>query len=73
MPWEKSLSGVTEPAVFLDTGDEAPYNGEPEYSINTDKAETLGFQFTNLKDWIYDLVDYYIERVKYSSASSGIY
>ena len=60
-------------AVFLDTGDEAPYNGEPEYSINTDKAETLGFQFTNLKDWIYDLVDYYIERVKYSSASSGIY
>lgn len=60
-------------AVFLDTGDEAPYNGEPEYSINTDKAETLGFQFTNLKDWIYDLVDYYIERVKYSSASSEIY
>ena len=60
-------------AVFLDTGDEAPYNGETEYSINTDKAETLGFQFTNLKDWIYDLVDYYIERVKYSSASSGIY
>ena len=38
MPWEKSLSGVTEPAVFLDTGDEAPYNGETEYSINTDKA-----------------------------------
>ena len=73
MPWEKNLSGVTEPAVFLDTGDEAPYNGEPEYSINTDKAETLGFQFTNLKDWIYDLVDYYIERVKYSSASSEIY
>ena len=60
-------------AVFLDTGDEAPYNGEPEYSINTDKAETLGFQFTNLKDWIYDLVDYYRERVKYSSASSEIY
>ena len=51
-------------AVFLDTGDEAPYNGEPEYSINTDKAETLGFQFTNLKDWIYDLIDYYIKLVK---------
>lgn len=51
-------------AVFLDTGDEAPYNGEPEYSINTDKAETLGFQFTNLKDWIYDLIDYYIKLVE---------
>ena len=64
MPWEKSLSGVTEPIVFLDTGDEAPYNGEPEYSINTDKAETLGFQFTNLKDWIYDLIDYYIKLLE---------
>lgn len=48
-------------AVFHDIGDVAPYNGEPEYSINTDKAEKLGFQFSNLKDWIYDLIDYYIE------------
>ena len=64
MPWEKNLSGVTEPTVFLDTGDEAPYNGETEYSINTEKAETLGFQFTNLKDWIYDLIDYYIKLVE---------
>lgn len=47
-----------------ETGDDAPYNGEPEYSINTKKAEKLGFQFTNLKDWIYDLMDYYIELVK---------
>ena len=51
-------------AIFADTGDLAPYNGESEYSINTDKAEKLGFQFTNLKDWIYDLIDYYIEIVK---------
>lgn len=51
-------------AIFRDTGDEAPYNGEPEYSINTDKAKKLGFQFSNLKDWIYDLIDYYIELVK---------
>lgn len=51
-------------AIFSDTGDEAPYNGEPEYSINTDKAENLGFQFSNLKDWIYDLIDYYIEIIK---------
>lgn len=47
-------------AIIDKTGDAAPYNGEPEYSINTDKAEALGFRFTNLKDWIYDLIDYYI-------------
>jgi len=50
-------------AILSADGDEAPYNGEPEYSINTDKATELGFEFSNLKDWIYDLVDYYIELV----------
>ncbi|MBS7340988.1 MAG: hypothetical protein KIH00_12225 [Lachnospiraceae bacterium] len=43
-----------------DDGEEAPYNGEPEYSINTEKATALGFRFSNLKDWIYELLDYYI-------------
>ncbi len=48
--------------AILDTkGDAAPYNGEPEYSINTDKAEKLGFRFSNLKDWIYELIDGYID------------
>lgn len=49
-------------AIIDKAGDKAPYNGEPEYSINTDKAEELGFQFSNLKDWIYDLIDYYIDN-----------
>lgn len=48
-------------AILSDEGEEAPYNGEPDYSINTDKAEASGFQFSNLKDWIYDLLDHYIE------------
>ena len=48
-------------AVLREDGDSAPYNGEPEYSINTDKAKSLGFKFSNLKDWIYELLDYYIE------------
>ncbi len=33
-------------------GEPAPYNGEPEYSINTAKAESLGYQFSVLEDWI---------------------
>ena len=47
-------------AVIETGGDPAPYNGEPEYSINTDKANALGFRFSRLRDWIYDLLDYYI-------------
>ncbi|MBQ1745065.1 MAG: NAD-dependent epimerase/dehydratase family protein [Clostridiales bacterium] len=51
-------------ALLADDGDNAPYNGEIEYSINTDKAEALGFGFSDLKDWIYELIDYYIGLVR---------
>ena len=48
-------------AVLSDDGDSAPYNGTPEYSIDTQKAESLGFKFTDINDWIFDLLDYYID------------
>lgn len=51
-------------AVLSDDGDNAPYNGEVEYSINTDLAESLGYKFSSLKDWIYDLLDYYILTIQ---------
>ncbi len=50
-------------AVLDENGDEAPYNDEVAYSINTDKASELGYTFSNLKDWIYDLIDYYIFKI----------
>lgn len=52
-------------AIIEASGDPAPYNGEPEYSINTDKANALGFRFSRLRDWIYDLLDYYIAGLTY--------
>lgn len=51
-------------AIIDKAGEEAPYNGEPEYSINTKKAKELGFEFSSLHDWIYGLLDYYIQSVK---------
>ena len=48
-------------AVLSEDGDPAPYNGTPEYSINTQKAESLGFEFSDINDWIYGLLDYYID------------
>ena len=50
-------------AILDKEGDIAPYNGEPEYSINTEKANELGFKFSELQDWIYELLDYYIQLV----------
>ena len=49
-------------AILSAEGEPAPYNGEPPYSINTKKAERLGYAFTELKDWIYELLDVYRER-----------
>lgn len=50
-------------AIIDKIGDNAPYNGVPEYSINTEKAIGLGFRFSALQDWIYELLDYYIGLV----------
>ena len=48
-------------SIIHSLGDTAPYNGEPDHCINTDKAKKLGYQFSNLNDWLWDLVDYYID------------
>lgn len=48
-------------AVISEAGDPAPYNGEPEYSINTEKAQTAGFRFSQVSEYIYPLLDHYIE------------
>lgn len=50
-------------AIIVEEGESAPYNGEPEYSINTEKAQALGFEFSILQDWIYELIDYYIQLI----------
>ena len=51
-------------AVVDSAGEDGPYNGEPEYSINTERAQKLGFHFSQINDWIYNLLDYYIDLVK---------
>lgn len=50
-------------AVLDEAGEDAPYNGEPAYSINTRRAEELGFRFSNVRDWMFDLLDALIASV----------
>lgn len=50
-------------AIIDKEGENAPYNEAFDYSVNTEKAQKLGFRFTNLRDWIFELVDHYIELV----------
>lgn len=52
-------------AIFAPDGDPAPYNGEGEYTINTDLARSLGFKFSPLRPRIYALIDSYINLCPY--------
>ncbi len=51
-------------AMITPEGEKAPYNGEVAYSINTELAKTLGYEFNEVRSWIWELVDYYIELIK---------
>ena len=41
----------------------APYNEGEDFSLNTEKAKMSGYHFSELKSWIYKLLDYYIAEV----------
>ena len=38
----------------------APYTGGEAFSLNTRKAEEAGYTFSELRNWIYKLLDHYI-------------
>jgi len=40
-----------------------PYNGQEAFSLDTERAQALGFSFTKLDDWIYGLIDNFIEEI----------
>lgn len=48
--------------IIAENGDIAPYNGETQFSLNTGQANKLGYDFSELKAWIYELIDFYIDE-----------
>ena len=51
-------------AIISSDGEPAPYNGECSHRINIEKAQSLGFVFSHINDWIYELIEYYIKRLQ---------
>ena len=49
-------------AVFSKAGLEGPYNGQKSFSLDVSRAENLGYSFTILEDWIWGLLDGFIEK-----------
>lgn len=48
--------------ILSENGNPAPYNGEAPYWINTSLAKSIGFSFTPLHEWVYDLIDFYLVK-----------
>ena len=50
--------GLGKKAVISQQGDDAPYNGiEDILSFNTEKAESTGYRFRELNEWLYPLIN----------------
>lgn len=45
-----------------DSGIKGGYNGEVSHSLSNKLANDIGFHFSNSMDWIYPILDYYIEE-----------
>lgn len=56
-------SKIHKKAILDISGDKAPYNRLPDYSINTDKAAEIGYIFSDIKEWIFDVLDFYINKI----------
>ena len=51
-------------AIISENADNAPYNSTPSFSISTLEAKSIGYVFSNINDWIYELLDFYIKQYK---------
>ena len=50
--------------ILSEDGEKAPYNGAEDYSMNVEKARSLGYSFTPLTEWIYGLIDSFITEAE---------
>ena len=48
-------------ALISEQGESAPLNGVPNFSLDTTKAQNMGYKFQNIEDWLYPTIDYFIE------------
>lgn len=49
-------------AVFSKAGLDGPFNGQSSFSLDVSLAESLGYSFTSLDEWIHGLLDKFIAK-----------
>jgi len=50
-------------AIISEDGTEGPLNQAPDFSLDTTLAKKSGFQFQKIDDWVYPLLDHWIETL----------
>lgn len=53
-------------AIYSAEGLDGTYNGQKSFSLDVAHANSLGYNFTELKSWIYELLDKYINKAAMS-------
>jgi len=48
-------------AIICNDGEPATLNHVPSFSIDTTKAQKLGYKFENISDWVYPTIDYFVD------------
>ena len=51
-------------ALLSEVGEGAPFNGSPTLTLDTSRAQRLGFSFSETGSWLWKLLDIYVERVQ---------
>jgi len=58
---------VSKKAIIQEDGTHAPLNTAPSFGLDTSKAAATGFKFRDINDWVYPLIDHWINELQYQS------
>jgi len=50
-------------ALISESGEPAPLNGVPSFSLDTTKAQKLDYHFQNITEWVYPTIDYWVDAL----------
>ncbi len=54
---------IGKKAIIDVQGESAPLNGVPNFSLDTTTAQSAGFSFQYISEWVYPMIDYWIDTL----------
>ena len=54
---------TSKKAIINERGAAGPMNGAPDFGLDTSKAAATGFKFKDISDWVYPLIDLWVDKL----------